>query len=196
MDAQLLPPKQHLSAQVTEIPSAKNISDMPAQKTRIRVTGTCFTPEAEQRDKKNPTGVFLKHHLFFKTFLPFSKANLLQAPHTVAGCLPTGTPRHPRAPYLLPDGIVTKEAADLSPGEWAGGVWVPVTWEHINAESFELTRVQCSEKEKENLSPLKKNPTPNSGQTQTQRGNCCQHSVKSPISRNSCPCFTQKHGET
>lgn len=63
---------------------------------------------------------------------------------TVLSC---SNPEHPKTSYLLPDVIVTKEAADLSPGQWPGGIWVTVTRKHINAESFELTRVQCSGKE-------------------------------------------------
>lgn len=42
---------------------------------------------------------------------------------------------------------MAEEAADLSPGQRPGGVGVPVPWQHVDAESFELTRVQCSEKQ-------------------------------------------------
>jgi len=54
----------------------------------------------------------------------------------------------PRRPHLLPDVVVAEEAADLSPGQGPGGVRVPVTREHVDAESLELTRVQRSGKER------------------------------------------------
>lgn len=75
-------------------------------------------------------------------------------------CLPTApalstlprTAGHPHPPYLLPDVVVTEEAADLSPGEGPGGVRVPVTRQHVDAESFELARVQCSKRERTPIS--------------------------------------------
>lgn len=58
------------------------------------------------------------------------------------------TPEAPQDPHLLPDVVVAQEAADLSSGQGPGGIWVPVSRQHFDAESFELTRVQCSGKQR------------------------------------------------
>lgn len=48
---QLLPPTQDLLAQVTEVPAVQNIYEANSKKPISKVTGTCFSLDAEQGEK-------------------------------------------------------------------------------------------------------------------------------------------------
>lgn len=106
--------------------------------------------KAEQRVQENPcTRSPTNQGKPFHPALPETGIVLVLG---LSVCLPTAPalsslPRAPHPPHLLPGAAVAEEAADLSPGEGPRGARVPVTRQHVGAESFEPTRAQRSERQ-------------------------------------------------